>query len=298
MTNTKIAFYLMNEKGFYTLKKFIKNFGAQNIVYIVSSQDNNMKKDYFHEIMVLCKKKNILFFNRNDDYKEYEKKFQGYRFTIGWKWMIKNEKKLIVFHDSLLPMYRGFSPLVNSLINGEKVIGVTALFANSEYDKGDIIMQKSITISYPITIKKSIKKIRPLYYQLVEQIYNLIINNQDLPSYIQDEDKATYSIWLNEKDYYINWEEWSAKKIKRFVDAVGYPFDNAKSILNSQIIEVIEVKIIKDIKIKNRKRHLGKIVFIKENYPVIICKKGLIALVKIHNGNDNKFKINFRSKFQ
>ena len=52
----KIAFYLMNEKGFYTLNKFIKKFSSSNIEYIVSSIDKNMKKDYFKEIKQLCKK--------------------------------------------------------------------------------------------------------------------------------------------------------------------------------------------------------------------------------------------------
>ena len=49
-----------------------------------------------------------------------------------------------------MPKYRGFAPLVNSLVNGEKIIGVTALFASEEYDNGDIIMQSSVDITYPI----------------------------------------------------------------------------------------------------------------------------------------------------
>ena len=44
--------------------------------------------------------------------------------------MIKNSENLIVFHDSLLPKYRGFAPLVSQLINGEEYLGVTAIFTN------------------------------------------------------------------------------------------------------------------------------------------------------------------------
>ena len=32
---------------------------------------------------------------------------------------VKDERNLIVFHDSLLPNYRGFAPLVNCLVNNE-----------------------------------------------------------------------------------------------------------------------------------------------------------------------------------
>jgi len=117
--NKKIAFYMMNEKGFYTLKKFIKKFSFNEIEYIVSSPDNNLKKDYFDEIKQLCDKYKILFFDRSSDYLNKEKLFNGYKFAIGWRWIIKNDSKLIVFHDSLLPKYRGFAPSVNALVSNE-----------------------------------------------------------------------------------------------------------------------------------------------------------------------------------
>ena len=117
--NKKIAFYLMNEKGFYTLKKFIKKFSSKNIDYIVSSTDKNIKKDYFDEIKELCLKYKISFFDKSNDYLQNEKLFSGYKFAIGWRWIIKDDSNLIVFHDSLLPKYRGFAPLVNSLVSNE-----------------------------------------------------------------------------------------------------------------------------------------------------------------------------------
>jgi methionyl-tRNA formyltransferase len=115
----KIAFYMMNEKGFYTLKKFIKRFNSNNIEYIVSSVDKNIKKDYFDEIKKLCLKYKISFFDKSNDYLQKEKLFSGYKFAIGWRWIIKDDSNLIVFHDSLLPKYRGFAPLVNSLVSNE-----------------------------------------------------------------------------------------------------------------------------------------------------------------------------------
>ena len=85
---------------------------------------------------------------------EFENKFLGFKFAIGWKWIIDNTSQLIVLHDSLLPKYRGFSPLVNSLINGDTLTGVTALFASSEYDKGEIIEQAQIGLDKNSTITK------------------------------------------------------------------------------------------------------------------------------------------------
>lgn len=123
----KIAFYIMNSKGFYVLKNFIDKFGSSSVVYVVSSEDKNIQKDFFDEIKELSQKEKIKFFSRFEDVALIEKNFSGYKFAIGWRWLIKDEKNLIVFHDSLLPKYRGFAPLVNCLINNEKWGGGNSL---------------------------------------------------------------------------------------------------------------------------------------------------------------------------
>jgi len=152
-------------------------------------------------------------------------------------------------------------------------------------------------IKYPIKIDKAIEQIKLLYAQLICNIYTLIINNKKLPRIKQDESKAVYSPWLDGKDYFIDWQNWSATKIKRFINAVGYPYDNAKAYLNGKIVKFIDVEVIDDVKIKQRKRHIGKVIFIKDSFPVIICKKGLLKLVEIRD-EDNKLMINLRSRFE
>lgn len=296
--NKNLAFYLMNEKGFYVLKQFIEQFSAKSISYIVCNKDKNLKKDYFIEIKSLCEMHKILFFNRNDDLIPNEKYFAGYKLAIGWRWLIQNDKNLIVFHDSLLPKYRGFAPMVNILINKDDNGGVTALFANSSYDTGDIIMQKTMDINYPLKISEAIKQLKPLYFELVRDIYNLILKDKQLPTQKQNEQEATYSLWLDDKDYFIDWKNWSAKKIKCFVDAVGFPYDNAKAYLNSKVVKFINVDIVEDVRIEHRERHIGKVIFIKDGYPVVICEKGLISLIDIQDKDNNKLLINFRSRFE
>ncbi|MGJ0357945.1 methionyl-tRNA formyltransferase [Aliarcobacter cryaerophilus] len=292
----KIAFYIMNSKGFYVLQNFINKFGSKSIEYVVSSEDKNIQKDFFDEIKEIAQKEKIKFFNRFEDITPIEKGFSGYKFAIGWRWLIKDERNLIVFHDSLLPKYRGFAPLVNYLINNENLGGVTALFASSEYDRGDIIAQKSFEINYPIKIDEAINQIEPLYFELVDEIFTNIKNSNELKSIKQNESKATYSLWLNNEDYFIDWS-WSADKIKRFVDAVSYPYDNAKAYLNGEIVKFIDVEIVEDVFVENRKRHIGKVIFIKDGVPVVVCSDGLIGLKDIRDKDDNEMFINFRSRF-
>ncbi|MBD3843931.1 MAG: hypothetical protein IE909_19065 [Campylobacterales bacterium] len=178
-----------------------------------------------------------------------------------------------------------------------KIGGVTALFASSEYDKGDINAQKSFEINYPIKISEAIDKIEPLYFELVDEIFTEIQNGEQLNATKQDESKASYSLWLDSEDYFIDWS-WSAEKIKRFVDAVGYPYDNAKAYLNDEIVKFFDVEIVEDVVIEHRERHIGKVVFIKDGMPVVVCSDGLISLKDIRDVDNNEMFINFRSRFK
>lgn len=115
----KVALYSMNFKGLFTLQNFIKNFGSSAIAYIITAREFKLENDAYHELKEATNKHDVRFYDRTKFPIEVEQQFQGYKFSIGWRWLFQNEKNLIVFHDSLLPKYRGFAPLVNSLINKE-----------------------------------------------------------------------------------------------------------------------------------------------------------------------------------
>lgn len=292
----KVAFYIMNSKGWHVISQFISSFGSDKVAYIVSEQDLNLQNDPFEKVESLAKQNQIPFYKRTFLDSAVEDGFQGYKFAIGWRWLIKNQQDLIVFHDSLLPKYRGFSPLVNALINKELQGGVTALFADLKYDEGQIIGQKSVAFVYPLKIESAIKQIEPLYFDLVREIYKVIQAGNHLKALEQDHSQATYSLWLDNEDYFIDWQ-WSAEKIKRFVDAVGFPYDGAKATINEKVVNFEEVEVVDDVYVEHRERHIGKVIFI-DKMPVIVCASGLLKLLKISDEKRNPLNINFRSRFK
>jgi len=296
-SSNKVAFYLLGSKGFFTIKLFIEKYGRESISFIVVGNDKNVENDFSAEIKEIANNNSLRFFDRSEVPLEIENKFLGWSFAIGWKWIIDSKFQLIVLHDSLLPKYRGFSPLVNSLINQETKTGVTALFASSEYDKGEIIEQAILEIKYPIKIKELISRIEPLYFNIVSHIFSKIKNNVTITSKAQNEKQATYSLWLDKFDYFIDWN-WSAEKIKRFVDATGSPYDNAKSILNKEIVKLLDVDVVKDVHIEIRARHIGKVLFMNDGCPTIICGQGLLSVSKLLNIRNDNLQIDFRSRFE
>lgn len=287
------GFFLLGEKGLYVLDKFISTLKPSNVAYVVVGKDPNVEHDFYKEISSLCSQNNISLYERNETFSHNAK----YNFAIGWKWLL-DEANLIVLHDSLLPKYRGFAPLVNMLINGEEKIGVTALRASNDYDRGDIISQKSVEIDYPIKIKDAISLILPLYSDLVLEISKQILSGQALASNAQNEIDASYSLWRNFFDYQINWNN-NANKISRFIDAVGYPYAGARTYLNGEEVVILEAASIDDVVVEDREEHVGKVIFLAEGLPTIVCGSGLLKIISItdKHGNELTSKISFRTRF-
>ncbi|OUS31613.1 hypothetical protein A9Q99_03325 [Gammaproteobacteria bacterium 45_16_T64] len=290
-----VQFYLLGKKGFSVLKDFIYTYGAENITLVIGSRDKGVKNDYFEKTQSICNEHNISFLERHSPLPATQVDIS---FAIGWRWIIDQPCQLIIFHDSILPKFRGFSPLVNMLIQGEPRIGVTALHASAEYDAGDIIAQASVNIIYPIKISNAIDKIAPLYSELLNTIYASILKDKELPAKKQISTDASYSLWRNEQDYLIDWSD-SSVSILRFCDAVGYPFRGAKTYIDDIIYRIFDVETVEDVNVENREKHIGKVIFIKNECPIVVCGEGLLKITHFSTEHslENMAKINFRSRF-
>lgn len=270
--SVKVGFYLLGKKGYAALLMFVEEFSSDSIGFVVGAKDNNIDNDYYLEIYELCIRFKIAFFER-----EHESQIDvGLNVAIGWRWMLE-VNDLIVFHDSLLPKYRGFSPLVNMLIEGEDEIGVTALIGSEEYDKGNILGVRKIPVEYPIKISDAINKVSKLYSELLCSVFSDWKINADIKGEEQDEALATYSLWRDKDDYQIDWLE-SAHRILRTIYALGTPFQGAQTCINGMAIVIDEAELWPDVAIENRSFNVGKVIFKVDGNPVVVCGEGLLKL--------------------
>jgi methionyl-tRNA formyltransferase len=260
---------------------------------VVVGKDDALEKDYEEEIVAHCIEQEIPFVRRAD--------FSGittaYAMAVSWRWMIQHPPdRLIVFHDSLLPKYRGFAPLPNALINGEKRLGVTALYGAEDYDTGDLIAQSAVEINYPLKIVDAIGLVINCYVDVAASVLVRLADGQPLPAQPQNHEEATYSVWRNEEDYAIDWTR-SAAEIRRFIDAVGFPYPGATARVDQHLVRIHDAEEIPDLKIENRDP--GKVLFVREGSPVVICGQGLLEITRCSlNGADflplKKFRTRFR----
>lgn len=271
-----VTLYLMTQKGFAVLQEIVGHDLHALVAEVIIGKDKNVSHDFSDEIEELCKQNDIVYHYR----KSALVISSTYAIAISWRWLIPTDTiNLIVLHDSLLPKYRGFAPLVNQLINREHYIGVTALFASENYDEGDIIAQKKVPVTYPIKIQSAIETIAPLYGSIVCELLEKMNSTQLITATKQDNNEATYSLWRDEKDYWIDWKK-SADYIQRLVDAVGFPYKGAHSWMDEQKIIIEKANSIEDVRIENR--DVGKVIFLRDKKPVVVCGTGLLQIEEAH----------------
>lgn len=131
----------------------------------------------------------------------------------------------INFHGSLLPKYRGRTPHVWAIINGEKETGITAHFMNGACDDGDIVSQKVLPISDDETGAQVLERFNALYPSFVFEVI-ASIEGGCVQRKKQDVSKATYFSKRTSEDGLINWE-WQKERIKNWVRAQAYPYPGA-----------------------------------------------------------------------
>ena len=265
--------FLASYKGLKVLEAAIEKQVKLRLVIV--GRDIKISNDYSKEIVSMCLENSIKYTFTVKDI-EYIK--TDIMLAVSWQRLIHNPfNNLIIFHDSLLPEYRGFAPLVNMLIQGERKIGVTTLFAEITYDTGPIILQKAININYPIKIIDAISDIVKIYKFLAYNIFDMEINKIKGIAKKQDNSKASYSIWRDTKDYKIDWAG-SSLKILRHIHAVGYPYRGALTTLEKKNVRILDAEIVPDVRIINR--DIGKVIFNTDGFPIVICGSGLLKILE------------------
>ncbi len=159
-------------------------------------------------------------------------------------------------HPSLLPKYRGPSPIQTAILNGEKETGVTIMLVDEEVDHGPILAKKTYRI---LNSKNNIEMSEDLFElgaKLLVEILPKYINGEIEPVE-QDHSKATLTKMFSRDDGHINWGEGTKKtynKIRALNPEPGTWTTWKDKIINIKKVELHEDKIIiKTIQMEGKK---------------------------------------------
>jgi methionyl-tRNA formyltransferase len=130
--------------------------------------------------------------------------------AVSWRYMVPRSahslatRGAFVFHDSLLPAYRGFSPTVWAVLNNERQTGATLLEMAEEMDAGAIIDQVIIPIAGDEFIASIMERVTDAYLELLD--HNLVkLLQGSVTGRAQDSSRATFCCKRLPEDARINW---------------------------------------------------------------------------------------------
>ena len=153
----------------------------------------------------------------------------------------------INIHASILPKYRGASPIHWAVINGDKETGVTAQQMNEGVDTGDILLTEKMPIGENDTTEEMFEKLSYLGADVMLKTIELC-EKGELNPVPQIEADATHVGLLSKELSPINWSD-DAQSIHNKIRGL-YSWPCAQTVLNGKTLKIYS-SVISDVKGNN-----------------------------------------------
>lgn len=144
-------------------------------------------------------------------------------------------------HASLLPRWRGASPIQSAILHGDQQTGVTLMQMDVGLDTGAMLNK----VVYPISTTETASTLHDKLAQIAAQPLLDTLNelaNQTAKPEIQENELATYASKINKEDARINWQQ-TAIEIDRKIRAFN-PWPIAYTFFNEEILRIHQAKVI------------------------------------------------------
>ncbi len=181
---------------------------------------------------------------------------------------------VINIHGSLLPQYRGASPVQHALLNGDSKTGVTIVKTVYELDAGDILLSKSLTISDNENAQELFDRLSVLGGDAIIEALSLI--EQGKADYVpQDHTKATFTKKISKETEQIDWKK-SNWQVHNLVRALN-PNPTAWTTLKGK-----RLKIFKTIPVESADDYpVGSVIELTKKHFVVACGKGAVQVLEL-----------------
>ncbi|ASP28496.1 methionyl-tRNA formyltransferase [Spiroplasma corruscae] len=190
-------------------------------------------------------------------------------------------KNCINVHASLLPKYRGGSPVQYSIMNGDKETGISLMQMVKKMDAGDVYTQDSILINLNDDNEIVFRNLGELAYKMVLRDIDKIFNNQIKP-FKQDDSEVTFAYNLTNEEERINWNQ-DSNRVHNFVRALS-PSPIAFTYLENERIKIKKTSLIgvNDIIIIPMKIFMpGEIAAIDKSGIIVATKTSFIRIEEL-----------------
>lgn len=180
----------------------------------------------------------------------------------------------INIHASLLPKYRGASPIQAAILNMDKTTGITTMVMAPQMDAGDILLTDETPIEKNDTAQTLHDRLGQMGGRLIVRTIKEILAGGLTPT-PQDHSMATYVKLLKKSDGRIDWTQ-SSRQIKAHINAMT-PWPGAIAVLNGKPLKIFNAEALDTPTTASA----GTIIKADDKQIHVACGKGTLAVTEL-----------------
>ena len=191
------------------------------------------------------------------------------------------EHGVLNIHPSLLPAYRGPSPVVTAVLEGVGVTGVTVMELNEGLEMGPIVAQREVKIDKSESTENLEKR---LFAIGAELLINILPgwSSGEILGLKQNEEQATYTKRFNKSDGQIDWNQ-TTETIINQIRAFD-PWPSTYVMWNGRILKILEAHIGLDAAQKYPINRPGTAMLYQSagiTFPALKTRDGILVLSEV-----------------
>ena len=171
----------------------------------------------------------------------------------------------INLHASLLPKYRGASPIQESLLNDDSYTGVTSMLMEEGLDSGDILAFQYLKVTPTMEVSAAFEELSQIAAKLT---ITTLDNFENIKPLKQNEAEVSFCKKIKKEDGLVDFLD--AKRLILKYKAYSY----WPGIFLSSELKLKDIELNEEISINNP----GEILEIKKDYILVACEKGSLKI--------------------
>ena len=184
----------------------------------------------------------------------------------------------INLHASILPQYRGASPIQQTLLNDDKQTGVTAMLMEEGLDTGDILKVQKVDVPKDMMVETLFDTLTEVAVDLTVEVLENFVSFTPIK---QEEKEASHCKKISKKDGEVSFEDAHTlyNKYRAFTPWPGIYLENGLKLKKIALSD------------KCALHEAGKILEINSDNIVVACTKGSIAIYTLQPSSKKEMDV-------
>lgn len=178
-------------------------------------------------------------------------------------------------HGSLLPEYRGASPIQRAVIDGKKVTGVTTMYMDKGLDTGDMLLKCEYEIGENTNTGEAFDDLSKIGAKLLLETLKGLEDGTITPV-PQDEAKATYAEKIFKEECAVSFDE-KPEKVHNKIRGL-YPFPGAFCYHNGKMLKLCESRLYKG---DTKSAECGEVIGLSKDGILVKSLDGAVLVTRV-----------------